>query len=1055
MNELHKALSKRSNFLFNYQREQSDLSWAIHAALVFLVFFIAVNLNAYAEESFEVPQVPNANENLEKFEQPSASEREDWPTAGELIDLRSLGYSNEEIKAVLQPFKGKLEYDKESLSELMQAGFSEDFLQFVHSLQPKIQLTNSDVAGMIDQGLSTTEILERIAASDTTFDGSAKAILDLKSGRLVPDVIAKAVIGRRLKPNDLVMLSEREVPDEHLERLLDIVGHEVDLEDAGAALQLLQAGLSTSVVDRMKRSGAQIAGESDSSGASADDVKLAEDEIETFTHATDLFSFPYPRNWFFEREVQGETTIYYASPIRPRTGDVARLAPDVVSMTLRYWRQDDARANEIHPAEMLDDNMSRYFAHALDEIEPLGETKPVAIDGREGAYRDYQAVIDDQRVGLRWYVVDADGYSIGVMATSPERQFDQMLPTFSQLADSIVINGMPFASSETGKAFAGEELVSRYKEAVVHIYASDQPGGVGDGNGGTGFFVRSDGYILTNAHVILDRKTQRPFKHFQISWSAEFGREPVQAEHVGHLMRSSPIDAPFNSGDDLALLKVSGIGKYKSIPLTPLDDVNVGEQIITIGFPNADYFDRQNATTVTAGNVSRFNRHTDGRIETIISDATLAPGNSGGPAISLSTGGVVGLNTATTVRRVADGLGRDYRSPFGYSIIMPIDRAIESYPQQTMVTTERDGGLDAIDAFDLARFTYDRGWRAGAIELADKAVQRAPSSAPAHLLYAKALMMPHRDRTLEDRDKAKKALDRALELDPLFQDALFAKADISIEDAAYLDAIKAANSAIAIEETSTAFIKRARIYITQRQYGDALVDLERAKELSDGRLVEPFLLSGEIRYAQELFDQGLKDYQHAVTISPNSVEARLGVGQYYMFVEKYLLALLEFDALKADEPRNPRVHAAIGNAYWHQGNFGESLKSIEIAIGLYTAGQKIPPREMVEEAIDLAEAHDQAAAASLYALYLGYYYDDEARALAGHRFLAERSEGVVKRMHLQRAIAIKGLIRDAERSRYERMLNEVAESRLGWQEVGHMQGPRLSSCAHRTHVESL
>jgi len=142
---------------------------------------------------------------------------------------------------------------------------------------------------------------------------------------------------------------------------------------------------------------------------------------------------------------------------------------------------------------------------------------------------------------------------------------------------------------------------------------------------GSGFLIRSDGYILTNEHVI--DKAQ------EIQVTVAGYKNPFKARVVG---------ADYDL--DLAVIKIDA---PRDLPYLKLGDSNktrVGEWVIAIGNPYGFQ------TTVTAGVVSALGRtlrtRTGRAIEGVIqTDAALNPGNSGGPLVD-SHGRVVGINTA-------------------------------------------------------------------------------------------------------------------------------------------------------------------------------------------------------------------------------------------------------------------------------------------------------------------------------------------------------------------------------------------------------------------------
>ncbi len=144
---------------------------------------------------------------------------------------------------------------------------------------------------------------------------------------------------------------------------------------------------------------------------------------------------------------------------------------------------------------------------------------------------------------------------------------------------------------------------------------------------GTGMVVSSDGYILTNHHVIKGATFVRVY------FNADSERPDRAAARV--------ISADPES--DLAIIKVDREG-LTPVQMADSDKVRIGEWSIAIGSP----FDQ--AQTVTVGVVSAKGRHLEGSGKPSIpdyiqTDASINPGNSGGPLVNLD-GKVIGINTA-------------------------------------------------------------------------------------------------------------------------------------------------------------------------------------------------------------------------------------------------------------------------------------------------------------------------------------------------------------------------------------------------------------------------
>ena len=148
---------------------------------------------------------------------------------------------------------------------------------------------------------------------------------------------------------------------------------------------------------------------------------------------------------------------------------------------------------------------------------------------------------------------------------------------------------------------------------------------------GTGFFVSSDGMILTNKHVV-----------------AEKGVEYSIITNDGKSLSAKVLATdPFN---DLAILKVEG-EKFPYLALGDSDKIKIGQTAIAIGFALGEF-----RNTVTKGVISGIGRKITagggGRVEqledVIQTDAAINPGNSGGPLLNLK-GEVIGINTAMSL----------------------------------------------------------------------------------------------------------------------------------------------------------------------------------------------------------------------------------------------------------------------------------------------------------------------------------------------------------------------------------------------------------------------
>ena len=142
------------------------------------------------------------------------------------------------------------------------------------------------------------------------------------------------------------------------------------------------------------------------------------------------------------------------------------------------------------------------------------------------------------------------------------------------------------------------------------------------GSSGSGFFISSDGYIVTNNHVV-DQATE-----IKVKLTNE---KVLKAKVVGK-------DAP----TDIAVLKVEGTN-FPFVQFEMKNKPRVGDWVIAVGNPFGL------SGTATAGIVSAFGRRDGGQgfVDYMQLDAPINPGNSGGPTFDLY-GRVIGVNVAIT-----------------------------------------------------------------------------------------------------------------------------------------------------------------------------------------------------------------------------------------------------------------------------------------------------------------------------------------------------------------------------------------------------------------------
>ncbi|HET6705188.1 S1C family serine protease [Amycolatopsis sp.] len=217
----------------------------------------------------------------------------------------------------------------------------------------------------------------------------------------------------------------------------------------------------------------------------------------------------------------------------------------------------------------------------------------------------------------------------------------------------------PKPAQQTGNAPAGsvEAVAQKLSPSVVELQVS---GAQGAGEG-SGFVISTDGYILTNNHVVEvganGGQIQAVFQDGKKAAAKIVGRDPTT---------------------DIAVVKVNGVGNLTPVELGRSDDLRVGQSVVAIGSPF------ELAGTVTSGIVSSLHRPvraggSSGDQTTVMdavqTDAAINPGNSGGPLANMA-GQVIGINSAIYSPQSGGGQGGGAEGGnVGIGFAIPIDQA--------------------------------------------------------------------------------------------------------------------------------------------------------------------------------------------------------------------------------------------------------------------------------------------------------------------------------------------------------------------------------------------
>ncbi|MBV8125681.1 MAG: DegQ family serine endoprotease [Burkholderiaceae bacterium] len=261
--------------------------------------------------------------------------------------------------------------------------------------------------------------------------------------------------------------------------------------------------------------------------------------------------------------------------------------------------------------------------------------------------------LDSWASGPRW-VLAGLVLSLGLLGI-PVRAEPRELPDFTELVERVGPSVVNIKTTEHVKlAAAGapemdpqmQEFLRRFGIPLPHSRRGapkddDDDEGPQRRGVASGFIVSTDGYVMTNAHVVEDAD--------EVLVTLTDKRE-FKAKVVGLDKRT-----------DVAVVKIDA----KALPAVRIADISrlkVGEWVMAIGSP----FGFEN--TVTAGIVSAKQRDTGEFLPFIQTDVAINPGNSGGPLINMR-GEVVGINSQ--IYSQSGGF-------MGISFAIPIDEAMRA-----------------------------------------------------------------------------------------------------------------------------------------------------------------------------------------------------------------------------------------------------------------------------------------------------------------------------------------------------------------------------------------
>lgn len=249
---------------------------------------------------------------------------------------------------------------------------------------------------------------------------------------------------------------------------------------------------------------------------------------------------------------------------------------------------------------------------------------------------------DDNSSNSYSFTMPNYGYNIPSTEPTTAPVSEHKESDYSDKADAnykgVVLESKP-KDADTNKSYTAESAFNKVSDSVVGIvgYTDEITTVENSATQGSGIILTSDGYVVTNAHVIGNSKTA-----YLLQVVTSNGKS-YNAGVVG-----------YDSRTDIAVLKMDDAKDLKAAAFGNSENIELGEDIIVVGNPGG--LDYQNS--ITKGIVSAVDRKMSSTslVKYIQTDAAINPGNSGGPIVNLY-GQVVGIATAKIVSEKYEGMG--------------------------------------------------------------------------------------------------------------------------------------------------------------------------------------------------------------------------------------------------------------------------------------------------------------------------------------------------------------------------------------------------------------
>lgn len=781
---------------------------------------------------------------------------------------------------------------------------------------------------LVDSGLSEEQIIQEVRTSPVQFRLDETIEKRLQQAG-VPDRVLQ-VLRQRQAVNDLVTM-RREGKTE-IDLIQSIVDRGTVYELFPEEIRLLyQQHCSVDVVNALQG-------------------RFGFHDFRTHEHPGGFFRVQHPEWWKKIEEFQDDKVIVAYTPQQDRTSTRTIDTGFRVELNVVGAKSPHSYL----PLETINRNiLKRTETEQKEAGDPLTFIAPprnFRVQGVPAVLNDYEHAVHGVKVRRQTILLFYNGIEYWLSLDAPSADFERLRGTFQRIL--ITFNPAP---SEIGQKIRKrtanhQELLEKYRPAVVKVIAQTIEGGqVSEWGWGTGFFIRKDGYLLTNHHVVYNERLGRFADKFLLEWDDTLGRPQVEAKLIDAVYSEYP-------NVDVALLKAKG-SDYVSLPVTRVNpahkNVKQSDRVMALGYPavveGRPKEEMPTTLTATLGILAKFNLRQDRSVNEMITTALIHKGNSGGPCFDLETHSVIGLNTFGRFDPMAEDV-RVYVFT-AYGGVIPIDAAFEAFPEIVCYPESVEAKFRPEDYVSLAIQFLNQGLYKAAWRQTEKALLKKPEFAEAIACQGDIQAARRVPREAVD------LYQQTLAIDPQNVRALMGMAALVPGKA-----LECYTRVIQLRpKNHRSYDLRARLHLKEGRLEEARRDARMAAECCAELYSKPYCLLGELLYSEKNFEEGREQYEKACRIDPHDIEARFGLVQYYAVQGRFEKAMPEVDAIAAESKNDPSAQKLSGDSYWmfaqrleKDGKSREATQSFEKAylyyrqaMTLYEARQQPPDNSML------------------------------------------------------------------------------------------------------------